>query len=162
LLQAYTQQIEPGDITNREGHAAKVYFNALFGMGFSRSLENTINSALNYGYGILLSVFAREIASNGYCTQLGIFHDNMFNQFNLASDFMEPFRPFVDRVVCKMNLEVFGHDEKVEIIQVLNEQVVIDGKQQYMVNAIRVYCKSVFDALEEKDISKIRFPNYEL
>jgi CRISPR-associated endonuclease Cas1 subtype II len=162
LLQAYTQQIEPGDITNREGHAAKVYFNALFGMGFSRSLENTINAALNYGYGILLSVFAREIASNGYCTQLGIFHDNMFNQFNLASDFMEPFRPFVDRVVCKMNLEVFEHDEKVEIIQVLNEQVVIDGKQQYMVNAIRVYCKSVFDALEEKDISKIRFPNYEL
>jgi CRISPR/Cas system-associated endonuclease Cas1 len=86
----------------------------------------------------------------------------MFNQFNLASDFMEPFRPFVDRVVCKMNLEVFEHDEKVEIIQVLNEQVVIDGKQQYMVNAIRVYCKSLFDALEEKDISKIRFPNYEL
>jgi CRISPR-associated endonuclease Cas1 subtype II len=162
LLQAYTQQIEPGDTTNREGHAAKVYFNALFGMAFSRSLENNINAALNYGYGILLSVFAREIVSNGYCTQLGIFHDNMFNQFNLASDFMEPFRPFIDRAVHRMKLEAFEHDEKVAIIQVLNEQIIIDGKQQYVINAIRIYCKSLFDALEEKDISKIRFPSYEL
>jgi CRISPR-associated endonuclease Cas1 subtype II len=162
LLESYTRQIEPGDPTNREGHAAKVYFNGLFGMEFSRSLENNINAALNYGYGILLSVFAREIVSNGYCTQLGIFHDNMFNQFNLASDFMEPFRPFIDRAVCKMDLEAFEHDEKVRIVQVLNDQVMIDGKQQYIVNAIRVYCKSLFDALEEKDISKIRFPSYEL
>jgi CRISPR/Cas system-associated endonuclease Cas1 len=86
----------------------------------------------------------------------------MFNQFNLASDFMEPFRPFIDRAVYKMDLEVFEHDEKVRIIQVLNDQVMIDGKQQYIVNAIRIYCKSLFDALEERDISKIRFPSYEL
>jgi CRISPR-associated endonuclease Cas1 subtype II len=162
LLREYTYRIEPGDPTNREGHAAKVYFNALFGMGFSRSQENNINAALNYGYGILLSVFAREIVSNGYCTQLGVFHDNMFNQFNLASDFMEPFRPFVDREVSAMTLEKFEHDEKVYIIQILNQQILIDGMQQYMSNAIRIYCKSVLDALEERDISKIRFPRYEL
>ena len=57
LLLQYIEQVHPLDSTNREGHAAKVYFNALFGMDFSRSQDNYINAALNYGYGILLSVF---------------------------------------------------------------------------------------------------------
>lgn len=162
LLDGYMQEILPGDTTNREGHAAKVYFNALFGMSFSRSLENNINSALNYGYGIMLSAFAREIAVNGYCTQLGIFHDNMFNQFNLACDFMEPFRPFVDRTVYDMELSEFAHEQKVRIVKTLNEQVNIDGKTHYMLNAIRIYVKSVLNAIEEKDISLIKFPSYEL
>ncbi len=162
LLAEYVQEIQPGDPTNREGHAAKVYFNAMFGMSFSRSLENNINAALNYGYGILLSAFAREIVINGYCTQLGIFHDNMFNQFNLACDFMEPFRPFVDMTVLEMNHEEFRHDEKIQIVNTLNKQVLIDGKVQYIVNAIRIYVKSVLDAIEGKDISLIKFPSYEL
>ena len=83
LLRSYLSQIEPHDSTNREGHAAKVYFNALFGMDFTRSEENMTNAALNYGYSIILSAFNREIVAQGYLTQLGIFHDNMFNHFNL-------------------------------------------------------------------------------
>ena len=95
LLSSYLQQIAWNDETNREGHAAKVYFNALFGLDFTRTEDNLINAALNYGYSIILSSFTREIVANGYITQLGLFHDNMFNQFNLASDLMEPFRPLV-------------------------------------------------------------------
>ena len=83
LLEEYVCELEFGDVTNREGHAAKVYFNVLFGMDFTRTAENSINAALNYGYGIILSAFSREIVANGYITQLGLFHDNMFNQFNL-------------------------------------------------------------------------------
>lgn len=98
LLRKYIEEIEYGDATNREGHAAKVYFNALFGMDFTRTEENSINAALNYGYGILLSAFNREIVMNGYITQIGLFHNNMFNQFNLGSDLMEPFRSLlIDR-----------------------------------------------------------------
>jgi len=82
LMASYLPQVEPGDATNREGHAAKVYFNALFGMGFSREADSPINAALNYGYGILLSAEAREITACGYCTQLGIFHSNRFNRLN--------------------------------------------------------------------------------
>ena len=78
LLQKYIEEIEFNDVTNREGHAAKVYFNALFGKGFSRSETNFTNAALNYGYSILLSCINREIVCNGYLTQLGLFHDNMF------------------------------------------------------------------------------------
>ena len=147
-------------MTNREGHAAKVYFNALFGMDFSRSQDNNINAALNYGYGILLSVFAREVICNGYCTQFGIFHDNIFNPLNLACDLMEPFRPFVDHTVYKMNPTQFEHNEKVLLVQVLNRQVQIAGKQQYLLNAIRIYTKSVLEAMEQGDISLLRFPYY--
>lgn len=162
LLRSYIRQIEPMDASNREGHAAKVYFNALFGMDFSRSQQNNINAALNYGYGIFLSAFAREAAACGYATQLGIFHDNMFNQFNLACDLMEPFRPFVDECVAEMELTQFEHDEKIRLVQLLNRQLVIEGMQQYMLRAIKIYCKGVFDAMNENDVSHISFPAYEL
>ena len=162
MLDRYIEEIEFKDQSNREGHAAKVYFNALFGMDFTRASEIPINAALNYGYGLILSAFNREICANGYLTQLGIFHDNMFNQFNLSSDLMEPFRPIIDRKVMFMDIEEFGTDEKHELVDVLNARVVIDGKQQYLLNAIRVYCKSIFEALNQRDISLIRFYRNEL
>lgn len=162
LLASYLTEIEWGDKTNREGHAAKVYFNALFGMNFTRTEDCNINAALNYGYSIILSAFTREITANGYLTQLGIFHDNMFNQFNLASDFMEPFRILIDRKVKQMNLEGFDHDEKLQLIDVLNQEVQIDGRNQYVNNAIKIYCRSVLDALNEDDSSLIQVYKIEL
>lgn len=157
LLRSYLSQIEPHDATNREGHAAKVYFNALFGMDFTRSEENVTNAALNYGYSILLSAFNREIVAHGYLTQLGIFHDNMFNHFNLSCDFMEPFRVLVDRYVKEMNYSELTSDEKHELVGILNDTVLIDQTRQTVLNAIKYYCRSVFDALNEGDLSLIRF-----
>lgn len=160
LLHRYITQIEPGDETNREGHAAKVYFNGLFGMDFTRSGENATNAALNYGYGILLSAFNREIVAAGYLTQLGLFHDNQFNPFNLSSDLMEPFRPLVDRRVLEIGPEQFTHEEKMKLVNLLNDAVVIDGKRQYVNYAVKIYCKSVFEALTENDIGLLRFYTY--
>ena len=162
LLADYIREIEFNDSTNREGHAAKVYFNALFGMDFSRTLDIPINAALNYGYAIILSAVNREIVKCGYITQLGLFHNNIFNQFNLGSDLMEPFRPFVDKRVIDMNVQTFEHEEKMKIIDLLNETFVIDGKEQYLNNAIGIYCRSVFEAINENDVSAIRFCKYEL
>lgn len=157
MLYSYIHEITFGDETNREGHAAKVYFNALFGKDFTRTEDNSINAALNYGYGIILSCFTREIVANGYLTQLGIFHDNMFNQFNLASDLMEPFRPIVDRVVVRLNPQQFEHDEKVEILRLLENEVVIANRKEYVNNAIAIYTRSVFEALNDNDASLIKF-----
>jgi len=70
-IMGYIEELVLNDSTNREGHAAKVYFNAIFGKDFSRGEDNSINAALNYGYAIILSCFNREVASNGYLTQLG-------------------------------------------------------------------------------------------
>ena len=162
MLKQYVKEIELGDKTNREGHAAKVYFNALFGLDFTRTTDCSVNSALNYGYSIILSAFTREITANGYITQLGLFHDNMFNQFNLASDLMEPFRVLVDKEVLEMKFEEFEVDERRRLVNILNREVVIDGKVQYVNNAVKIYCKSVFDALNENDSSLIRFYKFEL
>lgn len=162
LLSDYLKEIVWNDGTNREGHAAKVYFNALFGLDFTRTEDSLINAALNYGYSILMSAFAREIVASGYLTQIGIFHDNMFNQFNLASDLMEPFRILVDREVLMMPLEAFEHQEKMRLVDILNHEVWIDGKLQYVNNAIKIYCKSVFDALNGEDSALIRFYRIEL
>jgi len=162
LLMKYADEVEYADETNREGHAAKVYFNSLFGMSFTRTLDNSINSALNYGYSILLSFFNREITSSGYVTQLGLFHDNMFNQFNLGSDLMEPFRPLIDRCVKQMNPVKFEHDEKREILSFLQSEIKISGRREVIGNAIKIYTRSVFDAINEKDISIIKFYSYEL
>lgn len=162
MLNGYVEELQFGDSTNREGHAAKVYFNSLFGMDFTRTSENSINAALNYGYGIILSAFNREIVANGYSTQLGLFHDNMFNQFNLGSDLMEPFRPVIDRKVKEMQPEKFEHEEKMQVLAVLNEEVAIGGKKEYVNNAIKIYCKSIFDALNDKDLSLIKFYRNEL
>lgn len=162
LLGSYLREIAWNDRTNREGHAAKVYFNALFGLDFTRTEDNVINAALNYGYSIILSAFTREVVMNGYITELGIFHDNMFNQFNLASDLMEPFRVLVDRKVLTMPLEEFEHEEKMQFVNILNQEVQIDGKVQYVNNAIKIYCKSIFDALNEDDSALIRFYRIEL
>lgn len=157
LLESYISEVQSHDVTNREGHAAKVYFNALYGMEFSRRDESVVNACMNYGYAILLSTFNREITSAGYFTQLGLFHDNTFNPFNLGSDLMEPFRPLVDKCVLEMNPENIGPEEKRKLADILNLEVSIDGKRNYLLNAIRIYCRGVFDAMNEKEISRLRF-----
>lgn len=158
LLRQYIEQIEFGDVTNREGHAAKVYFNSLFGKEFSRTQDSATNAALNYGYSILLSSFNREVVSNGFITQIGLFHGNRFNQFNLSSDLMEPFRPLVDATVLNMPLgDELSHKDKMTLVDILNHECIMDGKVHYVNNAIKLYCKSVFDALCENDVSLMRF-----
>lgn len=162
LLDTYLTQIAFGDSTNREGHAAKVYFNSLFGMAFTRGEDSPINAALNYGYSIILSAINREIAINGYITQMGVFHDNMFNPYNLGSDLMEPFRVLVDRAVYKMQPKIFEHEEKMKMIDVLNLEVYVEGRKEYVSNAIKLYVRSIFEALEDDDISLIKFYRNEL
>ena len=157
MLSGYTEQIELADTTNREGHAAKVYFNALFGMEFTRSADIAINAALNYGYSMILSAFNREISANGYLTQLGIFHNNMFNHFNLSSDLMEPFRILVDRLVYQMQPVEFDTEEKHEMWRIMDQKVSIDGQSQFVMNAIKIYTKSVLDAINDGDASLIKF-----
>jgi CRISPR-associated endonuclease Cas1 subtype II len=156
MLRGYAGDIRKKDCTNREGFAAKVYFNALFGPSFSRQEDCPVNSRLNYGYTILMSAFSREISIGGYDARIGIFHDNTFNRFNLASDLMEPFRPLVDQCVLGMRGPSFDAEDKQRLIGVLNGTVEIDGKRNYVINAIRIYVQSFFDAMENNDPKRLK------
>ncbi len=158
----YLLDLKIGDPTNREAHAAKVYFNKLFGINFTRTEDNIINAALNYGYTIMLSAFNREIVALGYITQIGIFHDNQFNPFNLASDLMEPFRPLIDQVVYQLSPIELDQNTKYQLIDVLNQRVIVAGKSVYVSNAIKIYVKSVLEAVSSGEIADIKFYNYEL
>lgn len=160
LLYSYIEQLQPCDTTNREGHSAKVYFNALFGLSFSRNKQNFTNSALDYGYAIILSAFNRAIVANGYNTQIGLYHRNEFNPFNFSCDLMEPFRVLVDRLVVQMEGESFDTDAKRQLQNIPNLKVKIAGKEYTVLDAVGIYCKSVFNALCTRDLSQICF--YEL
>ena len=150
------------DNTNREGHSAKIYFSALFGNNFSRNKENSLNAFLNYGYQLLLSTFNKEIVANGYLTQIGIFHKNMFNYYNLSSDLMEPFRVIVDELAYKENPQKFEKDEKRKLQNILNLKFRINNVNHYLSDIIKIYTKSIFDALSANDLSLVRFFEDEL
>lgn len=154
LLASYIEDIELNDSTNREGHAAKVYFNAIWGLDFTRRNDDFVNGALNYGYAILLACFNRVLTSKGYLTQLGIWHKNEFNEFNLACDLMEPFRILIDRIVFQINKD--DQNFKSKILGIFELKVKIAGKEQYFENAISIYVQSVLDALENGGINRIK------
>ena len=156
MLEEYCNEVQLNDVTNREGHAAKIYFNCILGEGNSRKGGGFLNGCLNYGYTVILSAFNREIVSSGYLTQIGIWHDNEFNQFNLSCDLMEPFRPIVDRR-C---LEIPDGDAKfkTKLVDLLNVNAVCEGKNTTLEIAIKTYVKSLFKAMKEKNCDLLIFP----
>lgn len=157
MLEKYVLELTYRDGTNREGHAAKVYFNKVFGMDFTREQETPTNAALDYGYSLILSIFNREVVGNGYLTQLGFFHDNIYNPFNLSSDLMEPYRIIVDRAVYQNQFSEFGTEEKHIMLKILESEVIINHNRQVLPNAIKIYVKSVFDALSYEDAGRVAF-----
>ncbi|MDR3021728.1 MAG: type II CRISPR-associated endonuclease Cas1 [Clostridiales bacterium] len=144
MLREYIEQVELGDTTNREGHSAKVYFNALFGMDFDRRLDGEINAALNYGYAILLSSVAREIVVAGFITQIGIHHINQFNHYNLASDLMETFRPILDLHILSLEQ---GANIKLHAKKILTAKIKIQDKEYYFDDCLRLYVRGVLSVL---------------
>jgi CRISPR/Cas system-associated endonuclease Cas1 len=89
--------------------------------------------------------------ANGYLTQIGIWHDNAENPFNLGSDLMEPFRPLIDQFAYVTKAENFGKEEKLAIVDLLNAQIKIGNTTQYLNNAIGIYTRSVLNALNDND-----------
>lgn len=154
----YIAYVEPGDITNREGHAAKVYFNELFGKEFIRGADTVNNWALNYGYALLSSLITRIIITKGLLTELGIHHRNQYNSYNLSSDLMEVYRPFVDDLVKSNIVNEFGKDERRVLIEIFNQKIIIRGKKQYLANSIHIFVDSVIKYLTSEKETAIHFP----
>lgn len=155
------KEITLNDGSNIEAQAAKKYFHLLFGKKFVRKSDTPLNSALNYGYNIILSVFNREIVKNGYITQLGVAHCSVNNQFNLGCDLMEPFRPIVDYVVSKLEIgDDLSTENKHSILMLFSTNLVICGKSYSILNTIEKYSASIFHSLESNNIDLIEFYDY--
>lgn len=155
LLDSYYKDVQIDDCSNREGLAAKVYFNALFGKDFDRRNDfDDRNTYLNYGYSLMHSSVNKEISISGYLNPVGIHHIGSTNHYNLGSDIMEPLRPFVDRVVCLEKLS--DKDFKKRMMLLLTEECSCGGKTMIIQNAIQSYVLSVFSALNSNDPSLIK------
>ena len=141
-VQSELDQLEINDESNREAIAARKYFMLLFDKNFVRRDTSAVNAALDYGYAILLSSFNREIVMNGYLTYFGIHHCSQENQFNLASDLMEPFRPFVDYwVKAHEKIKELTPDIKYGLVELLSLEIKFNGKKTLLTNAITVYVR---------------------
>lgn len=163
LMKDLKNDIKEYDISNREGHAAKIYWHTLFGIDFNRRDEdNLINRYLNYGYAILRSYFSKSIVKKGLDPRISIFHKSFHNHFALSSDLMEIFRIIIDFEVIKIveieKMEKPWYESKQQLIECFNRRVIVDGKEQFINNAIDLFLEAI---IAEREIPKIVFPMYE-
>lgn len=150
-VQDELDQLELNDATNREAIAARKYFVTLFDKTFIRRDNNAVNGALDYGYAILLASFNREIAVNGYLSYLRIHHHSEENCFNLASDLMEPFRPFVDYwVKAHEKIKQLTPDIKYGLVELLSLEIEYNNKKTILSNVISEYVHDCLCFLSEK------------
>lgn len=150
-LQYYADSVEIGDTTNREGQAAGIYFNMLFGSKFVRHRPNNINAALNYGYTILLSAINRLTALHGYNTCIGINHCNKSNSHNLSCDLIEVFRPIVYMIVYKNSTKELDRNYKKQLIGILYQDIRYEKKKMDVQTALEQYVPDLLRNITNKD-----------
>lgn len=162
-LQRYSDDVSFADQTNREGHAAKLYFKNLFGSTFIRDRDSFdgINSGLNYGYIVLRSTVARTIVAYGLQPSFGIGHYNQYNAFNLADDLIEPFRPVIDlwiSILCQEDsyLDLKTKQKIVHLIS--NNKLLIGNQKQTILNAIELLVQSFIKGMNENNTELLVYP----
>lgn len=154
-------QVTEGDLTYCESQAAALYFRELFGLGFSRRTDNVQNAAMNYGYAIIRGVIARDICAHGFEPSLGIFHSNEMNAFNLADDFIEPYRPYVDLWVATHISEderFLLPSHKRDLVSLLFTEVQIDNEIHTLTNAVRKTVSSFTSCCRSNSSSGLKLP----
>lgn len=154
-LNEYLTEIIDGDSKNREGLSAKLYFRSLFGSDFIRFYDDKINASLNYGYTILASAIIRNLSVFGLNTYLGIHHKSKINNFNLAYDFLEPYRSVVDKFVYdNKDLIVYplSFDFRKQLINLLNKEVIHNGKKYTVEYSISLLIKSYIKSFSDGEI----------
>lgn len=164
-LKPYYSNVKSGDTDNREGIAARIYFQELFGEEFIRDRTRPgVNAYLNYGYTILRASVARALVSSGLFPAIGIFHRNRSNAFPLVDDIMEPYRPYVDEIVYEMwqtrVIEELDREAKAKLINVLY----CDTKFKNVTRPLQVGLSISSASLAKcfaKDEIKLSFPTIE-
>ena len=157
--------VKSGDSDNCEAQAAAYYWKRVFPdfLEFRRERFGLPpNNLLNYGYAILRAMVARSLVASGLLPTFGIHHRNQYNAYCLADDIMEPYRPYVDRMVCKivrMNgkfLEMTPAMKK-EFLNLPTIDVIIDGQKSVLMNAVQRTTASLAKCFEG-DARKILYP----
>lgn len=157
LMEELRENLLFGDDSNREGHVAKVYFNSIYGQGFTREEDIFPNHCMDYGYAIIRAQVARCVVASGLVPAIGVFHKNEYNSFNLVDDLMEPFRPIMDLYILRRISEdkhnFLSYELRLILINFLNQQIKIKGKNLYITQVIMDYVNSFIKAMEKDDLN---------
>lgn len=141
------------DSDNREAVAAALYFPRLFGDNFSRGSDDPRNAALNYGYAIVRGGIARNLVMHGLEPCIGIHHRSELNNFNLADDLIEPFRPIVDLYVAQnfsATDDVLTAQQKAGLFNLTNYLVKQAGRKYRVMLAIDRSCAALANSVTEQ------------
>lgn len=173
-LYELANKVSSGDKENIEAQASRIYFTAIFGNEFVRldkfkssisdnHINEKINSLLNYSYTIIRSVIIRSIVGYGLLPTLGLFHDNQLNAFNLADDFIEPFRAYIDWYVYMLIFEQADIEltaiTKAKLIDSLNYLIVINSKNTTILNTVDIMIKSFITCINNNDYEQLLLPS---
>jgi CRISPR-associated protein Cas1 len=168
-MRYFEGNVRSGDPDNYEGRAAAYYWKNLFdGLteeAFVRGrYEEEPNNLLNYGYAILRSIVARSLVGSGLLPTLGIHHHNRYNAFCLADDIMEPYRPFVDRLVLDImndfdDCSVLTKEIKARLLILPAIDVLIDGQKSPLMLATQRTTASLYDCFEGVS-RKLLYPEF--
>ena len=154
-------EVTEGDIGNREGIAARLFFHALYGSEFVRMYDDATNAALNYGYTVIRSAVAKTLTAYGYNCVLGLHHINESNPFNLADDMMEPLRPAVDLWVHTHRdelTEALTRGQRNELAALVNTVILWNGKRMRLRNAVDQYISSLTTAVKNLAPDRLKIP----
>ncbi|MDI5886484.1 type II CRISPR-associated endonuclease Cas1 [Flavobacterium yafengii] len=165
-MELWAKEVTSGDALNHESRAAVFYWPNLIQIeNFTRGQKGIApNNLLNYGYAILRAITARAIVSSGMLPTLGIFHRNKYNAYCLADDIMEPYRPYVDLIVCHImetedTFEELTIDIKKKLLNIASIDVFIDGKNSPLMVAMSRTTHSLHECFEGT-ARKILYPVY--
>jgi CRISPR-associated protein Cas1 len=161
-MDAYWQTIKSGDSTNCEGKAAQYYWKHLFEDFTRERFGSEPNNLLNFGYAVLRSIVARALVSSGLLPVLGIFHRNKYNPYCLADDIMEPYRPFVDKMVynyikTRGDTEELNKDVKAYLLNIATQDVTIDGFVRPLMVAVSTTTASLYKCYFG-ELRQIKYP----
>lgn len=164
-MEAWAKQVKSGDGDNLEARAAAFYWQNLFGniKGFNRDREGVPpNNLLNYGYAILRAVIARSLVGSGLIPTLGIHHHNRYNAYCLADDIMEPYRPYVDKLVAEIvdsgvDISELTADIKGRLLSIPVLDVVINGRRSPLMVGVAQTTASLYKCYSG-EIRKIAYP----
>lgn len=167
-MEAWAKQVKSGDSDNLEGRAAAFYWQNLFGNieGFRRDREGVPpNNLLNYGYAILRAVVARSLVGSGLIPTLGIHHHNRYNAYCLADDIMEPYRPYVDKLVAELvdsdiDIAQLTTEVKSQLLSIPVLDVVVNGKRSPLMIGVGITTASLYKCYSG-EIRKIAYPTME-
>ncbi len=156
-MENYYLQTKSGDTTNTEAKAAQHYWKYLF-PDFQRSrFGNTPNNLLNFGYAVLRSIVARALVSTGLLPVLGIFHKNKYNPYCLADDIMEPYRPFVDKMVVNYvsnytGTETLTKENKAYLLSLIGPHQWGKSKKDFeFIATVKLLADHTWDVLEKSE-----------